>query len=399
MQQHLVEAVELHHRAVVILHELFDRQVFVLVREAELLGQGALIVEQQSVLAPSGEAMEREADTPQQALAHHQGLVLVLGEEAVGNQVVQVLGVEVAFGDPADHLDVAQSPGIFLDVGLQVVGGAAELAPTRLLLFDLGGKEGLARPDAVAGRGGPHALEQVRRAGEPARLDEVGHDGRIGAGYLHAVRDGPDAVPRLQPDIEEEGDEPAQGLFLCVFQEDHDVHVRTRMELPASVASDRHQRRSRPRRYVALPDLLQQYVHQVAAGKNQIADRCALVIALEQVFRGLAQGLAKGGDGVVPGIQAVLQLGPRLGPAAGLLLIGIHDSGCFSRSSPRRVKTSWPSSVTKIVCSHWADRLRSLVTTVQPSGSCLMSRLPALTMGSTVKHIPGARIIPSPGLP
>ena len=33
-----------------------------------------------------------------------------------------------------------------------------------------------------------------------------------------------------------------------------------------------------------------------------------------------------------------------------------------------RVRISCPSSVTRMVCSNWAVRLRSLVTAVQPSG-------------------------------
>ena len=33
-----------------------------------------------------------------------------------------------------------------------------------------------------------------------------------------------------------------------------------------------------------------------------------------------------------------------------------------------RVRISWPSSVTRIVCSNCAVRLRSFVTAVQPSG-------------------------------
>ena len=37
-------------------------------------------------------------------------------------------------------------------------------------------------------------------------------------------------------------------------------------------------------------------------------------------------------------------------------------------SSPRRVNTSTPSTVTRHVCSHWAESLWSLVTTVHWSG-------------------------------
>jgi len=65
LQQHLVEAVEFDDRSVILLHELFDGQVVAaVVDEAEVPGQGALVVEQQAVLAPAGQAMELEADAP-----------------------------------------------------------------------------------------------------------------------------------------------------------------------------------------------------------------------------------------------------------------------------------------------------------------------------------------------
>src|SRR5450756_2014376 len=54
------------------------------------------------------------------------------------------------------------------------------------------------------------------------------------------------------------------------------------------------------------------------------------------------------------------------------------------------VNTSKPESVTSRVCSYCADRLWSLVTTVQPSPSCLMPALPALIIGSMVKVMPAS---------
>ena len=56
LEQHLVQAAQLHDRAVVALHELLDRQVRVVVAVSELLGKRALIVEQQAILAPSRES-------------------------------------------------------------------------------------------------------------------------------------------------------------------------------------------------------------------------------------------------------------------------------------------------------------------------------------------------------
>ena len=77
-------------------------------------------------------------------------------------------------------MDVPQPARPFLDVGLEVVGGAVEPGVSRRLLGELGLEEGGRWPDAV-GRGGlPHAPVQCRRARQEARLHEVGHDRDIG---------------------------------------------------------------------------------------------------------------------------------------------------------------------------------------------------------------------------
>ena len=53
-----------------------------------------------------------------------------------------------------------------------------------------------------------------------------------------------------------------------------------------------------------------------------------------------------------------------------------------------RVRTSAPSSVTTSVCSNWAVRERSLVTTVQPSSHCSQSWSPRVSIGSMVNTMP-----------
>src|SRR4029079_13959282 len=60
------------------------------------------------------------------------------------------------------------------------------------------------------------------------------------------------------------------------------------------------------------------------------------------------------------------------------------------------VSTSGPLSVTRIVCSHCAERLWSLVTIVHPSASSRIAGLPALIIGATLKGIPGSSCIPVP---
>src|SRR5437763_14678077 len=66
-------------------------------------------------------------------------------------------------------------------------------------------------------------------------------------------------------------------------------------------------------------------------------------------------------------------------------------------ASQGTVSTSGPSSVTAIVCSKWADRRPSPVTTLQPSPSSRVPAPPALTMGSTAKTLPDLSL--GPGLP
>ena len=53
----------------------------------------------------------------------------------------------------------------------------------------------------------------------------------------------------------------------------------------------------------------------------------------------------------------------------------------------------------RIVCSHCAESLWSLVTTVHPSGSSLVWYFPWLIIGSMVKVIPSCSSMPVPGLP
>src|SRR5688572_8251954 len=81
------------------------------------------------------------------------------------------------------------------------------------------------------------------------------------------------------------------------------------------------------------------------------------------------------------------------------------ESGGFRRILPTRteaqgtVRTSGPSSVTAMVCSTWADRLPSRVTTVQPSSRVRVSGPPTFTMGSTANTIPARSSGPFPGGP
>src|SRR5271154_267200 len=65
------------------------------------------------------------------------------------------------------------------------------------------------------------------------------------------------------------------------------------------------------------------------------------------------------------------------------------DYATFNLEGVSHVKISGSFSVTKTVCSKWADIEPSRVTTVQPSFKIFTSAEPALTIGSIAMVMPG----------
>ena len=108
LQQHFVQQADVHDRAVVPLHELLDRQRVARVLVTEHLRDADLVVEQQPILAPARQHVQREAHLPEERLRLPQLAQLAGGEEAVAHQFIERLGAEVALGHPANGLDVAQ---------------------------------------------------------------------------------------------------------------------------------------------------------------------------------------------------------------------------------------------------------------------------------------------------
>src|SRR5690606_39972993 len=111
-------------------------------------------------------------------------------------------------------------------------------------------------------------------------------------------------------------------------------------------------------RQATCPGLAQQQVDRPRAQRQQAVDVGIQAVAAGQPRVGGGK-LCTGGSGPVgvagnPGASPVHQAGRA------------HAGGSWPSAS---VSTSTPSSVTATMCSHWAESLRSLVTTVQPSGS------------------------------
>src|SRR5690606_10358348 len=146
-------------------------------------------------------------------------------------------------------------------------------------------------------------------------------------------------------------------------------------QLAPAVAADREQPEFGRVADAARPGLAHDGVHRAGARGQQAIDVLAGVEAGGE--RGVLGG-ERGPRGAGPGrVLLVARRGVRAGRA--------HRS----LSSPgSRVRISTPPAVTATVCSHCAESFRSLVTTVQPSGSRRVCRLPSLIIGSMVKVIP-----------
>ena len=121
LQQHFVESRQVHHRAVIALHELLDGERVAGVLVAKHLRDPDLVVEQQPVLGAACQNVQGEAHAPQECLAALQAPQLPGGQELVFDELVEGPDAEIPFRNPADHLDVAQPPGTALDVRLEVV--------------------------------------------------------------------------------------------------------------------------------------------------------------------------------------------------------------------------------------------------------------------------------------
>ena len=323
LQQHLVEQAHVHHRAVVLLHELLDREREARILVAEELRELDLVVEQQPVLAPAGEHVQPEPYFPQERLARLELAQLLAGQKAVRHQLIERVGAEMALRDPADGLDVAQAAGARLDVRLEVVGGI-EIAVMALGLFlDLGLEEILRGPEPVGRERTPHAGEQRLGSREQPRLEQRGRDADVGEALALAIVDRAHAVPDLEADVPEEGEEaldvrlPVGGVALR--QQHHDVDVGARVQLAPAVTADRHQREVLGiAARVPAPGGAQRHIHEPRAVAHQVLHRLARREALAQQVRAAVEDLAKHDRGELAA-RAAPPARPKIGPISGVI--------------------------------------------------------------------------------
>ena len=246
LQQHLVQARQLHDFAVIAFHQAFDAEPAAAVLESEHPGQGPLVVEQEPVLGTPGQDVQREAHPPQEPPAGLQCVELACGKEAVIDQLAEGLRPEMASGDPGDGLDVAQAARTLLDVRLEVVAGVVEPAVPQALLAHLGLEEPPARPDPPRPRPLPHPREQGHGPLHEPAFHEVGRHGDVPSRLVRAFAHGADAVSDRQPDVPQECEKAfdllAIGAAHRLAGEDEQIDVGVWMQLAPAVAADRDER-------------------------------------------------------------------------------------------------------------------------------------------------------------
>ncbi len=248
LQQQLVEQRHVDDGAVVALHQLLDRERVGGVFVAEAARELDLIVEQQPVFVPAGQHMQAEAHLPQECLRLRQPAQFRRRQKAVGDQLIERFGAEMALRNPGDGLHVAQAAGAGLDVRLEIVGGIVGLQAPLLLLAHLGFEELAHRPDAIGRERDAHLGQQLGGAREPPRFHQRRHDADVGGALLGAFGHGAHAVADLEPDVPQERDQPLDAGALRVRQrrghQHQEIDVGAGMQLTAAIAAHRHQRQT-----------------------------------------------------------------------------------------------------------------------------------------------------------
>jgi hypothetical protein len=301
-------------------------------------------------------------------------------------QRAEVRGAELARHDPDRGLDVPQAAWRSLQVGLEAVFLVVVLPVPARLLVALGLEKRFRGPQPTRFHQLVERGDERRRAHQVAALEQRGGHGQIVFRFLLAVAQRAHAVADLELEIEQAVHE-CRDLGLVrggAARDDEQVDIGMREQLAAAVSAHREDGD-----FVADvgwnlggPDLRDQAVEKRRTAPDQAVDVGIAPVLLGEL----------GVEGVDSAAQVVDQgAGPVTEAACGNAGIGLRArSGHAKCSSLRRVSTSAPLAVTRIVCSHCADSLWSRVTTVHWSGRIFTWRAPALIIGSMVKVMPSS---------
>ena len=271
LQQDVVHLPQFEDVAVVVVHELLDSQLRVGVAVAEALGEGTLVVEQEPVLLAGRDQVQPETDAAQELAALREPAPLLGREIALARELGEVGGAEMPARDPADGLDVPQTPGRPLDVRFQVVLDVVELGVPVGLLDALGLEEPAARPDKPALEGPVEPGAEDVGAGQAPPFDQRRGHGDVARCLPAALPHGPYAVADVELEVPEQADEGGDVVRVAarVADQDQQVDVGARMEFAASVAADGEQCHVVAVLEGVLPDLDQERIEEARALRDQ----------------------------------------------------------------------------------------------------------------------------------
>ena len=184
LQQALADAQHQRGTAIEALHHPLDIGIVGLVLVGEARRKRALVVEAQALLALAGDHVQAPAQALQLTGGAQQGVAFVRADLAHRLQLRQTRHAMHADRHPAQRLQVTQSAGAFLDIGLEVVRGIAEARVPAAQLLALAVEVVGRRPHVV------HCddLLQCGHRGcvacQLARIHQRGLGGDVGTGRL-----------------------------------------------------------------------------------------------------------------------------------------------------------------------------------------------------------------------
>ena len=251
--QDLVELRHAFRGPVVAPHQRFGRSLRSAHGCAEAFRDGGLQIENQPVFAAPGYFVKPDANQPQQPFVAMQLLDLETADQSLGRQLGPAVAEACSARHPDHHLQVAQAARAFLAVGLERIRRVfvLEMALTHLAGLRMKERLGIHRGSERVGV----LRKRCRRSAQVARLEERRLHGDVAAALFEALFETAHARPDLEARVPARADEVLGGRVrvggacdsgrrTVARPEQHQhVDVGVRIQLAATVAADRHQRR------------------------------------------------------------------------------------------------------------------------------------------------------------
>jgi len=252
IDQRLGSAGELLKTDVRVAHQLLDAELAArIVAIGERLRDAPLVVEGEPVVAPAGRIMQLVAEAPEQIAGGARCRNLARGQESALAGFAQARHLVARSGDPEGGLQIAQSAFALLQVRLEQPDRAAVAPPPLAELLQLVGDEllHLARLE-LRQRGSLQRLEELRVAGDQARVEQRRANGVVLARRLQAAFQRARGEARLEAGIPERAVELLGDLLRSIVlffgEQREQVDVRARRQLAPAIAARRDESQRRP---------------------------------------------------------------------------------------------------------------------------------------------------------